>query len=120
MLGNRRNRLGQARTVGAKHKLNAVLVDQTFGKLCATGRGRFIIVVDDVEHVVLAINRDAAGLVDQLDGKVIAALGVLTVGGIFAGQRDRRTQINRIALYLCIGRSRENKPERCRGKAELF
>jgi hypothetical protein len=52
----------------------------------------FVVVVDDLEVVTFTVNLDAAIFLDFLNRVFIAILGVDTVGGILAGQRDCGTQ----------------------------
>jgi hypothetical protein len=94
----------EAGAVRAEHVLDAVLLDQPLGELCAAGRGRLVVVVDDLELVGLPADLDAAHLVDALDGKLVTVLRVDAVGRIFAGQRDRRTEYDGVALDLGLRR----------------
>ena len=98
---HRRDCLGHARAVRPKHIFDAVLLDQAFGKLRTTRRSGFIVVILDCEFVALTTDLHAASLVDHLHGVVIAALGVKTVGGIFAGERDRRAEGNSVTIDSC-------------------
>ena len=117
---HRRDGLGHARAVRPKHIFDAVLLDQALGKLRTTRRSGFIVVILDGELVALATDLHAAGLVDHLHGIVIAALGVKTVGGIFAGQRDRRAEGDGVTIDACHRWRGKGDRQRCRSHNTMF
>ena len=68
-----------------------------FDQLRATHRRRFVVVVGDRQLVGLTVDADTAHLVDPLDREIVAALGVLAVGLVLAGKRQRGAQRDRPA-----------------------
>ena len=115
LFGDRRDGLGEPGTVRAQHEGNAVLVDQSFRKLRAAGRGRFVVVVDDADIVLPTVDRNPARFVDRPDGKVITLLRVLAVGRILAGKRDCRAKVDRVAIHLGLdSRAGGKKEPKCR------
>ena len=97
LLGDRRDRLRQARAVRAEHERDPVLPDQALGQLGAARRRRFVVVVQDLQAVVLARDLNAAALVDLLDREVVAVARVVAGGRVLAGQRYRRAEHDGVA-----------------------
>jgi len=106
LLGDGRDRLGEAGAVRAEEELDAVLVDEALGQLRAARRRGFVVVVDNLELVRLAAHLHASHLVEALDGEVVAVLRVLAVHRVLAGERDRRPQVDGVALGLRGGARR--------------
>src|SRR5262245_4342110 len=92
LLGDRQNRLGHRRAIGPEHEFDVVLVDQALDELGCAGRCRLIVVVFDRQVIALATDLNAAGLVDLLDGEIVAVLGVGAVRGVDAGGRQGRAE----------------------------
>src|SRR5262245_9566954 len=92
LLGDRQNRLCHRRAVRPEHEFDVVLVDQALDELGRASRCRLVVVVFDRQMVALAADLDAAGLIDLLDGEIVAVLGVGAVRGVDAGGRQGRTE----------------------------
>ena len=87
LLAHGSNGLGETGAVGTKHVGDVFLADQALDELRVAGWRRRIVIVFDAEIVAFVADLDAAGLLDLLDGKLVALPGVFAVGRIRAGLR---------------------------------
>ena len=98
LLRHRRDGLGEAGGVGAKHVLDLVLADQALRQGGAAVTPGLVVVIDDVEVVAFVTNLHAAGFPDFLDGERVAIPGMDTVGRVYSSQGDRGPQGNGVAI----------------------
>src|SRR5579872_5947108 len=110
LFGDARRRQAWPAAIGAEQQVHLVLVDQLFKKL---GRGVWIaavVVIDDLDLVFLAADRDAAALVDLLYVKIVTVLALFRFGRQAAGQRQGGAEADQ---FVCKGRTcAENRDRR--------
>jgi hypothetical protein len=57
-LGDGARRLGGSRSKGRKQEIDPIVADEFLGKLNRLGRGRLVIVIDDIDHTEIEATRN--------------------------------------------------------------
>jgi hypothetical protein len=104
--------------VRPENVFDAILLDQPLGEL-GTARGRrLVVVIADHELVAPAADDDPALLVDLAGGELVAVLGIGAVQGIFAGERHRGAEHDRVLVaesgVIAAGRAQQGSKQACR------